>query len=201
MTCSPPASCTRFKTQSPRQHSQPTGCLLTPACLDSREIGAFTQDDQPLVLQRTRVLLDCTSCEPFLRLSMDGKRGDCGIWMETAIKGIEGKVGRPTVGKRARKWGVGNGKWGSASYNWRVFRLARDSKDHSTKQATGQAFTSLCDYEQIKDSGIEGEQSYSLRWNSLHVSQPSLSLVLLLLPRTPFNFIPVVVTNTRTGAT
>lgn len=58
--------------------------------------------------------------------------------------------------------GVGVGGRGRASDN-RLLTPVRDSKVRSTKQATGQALTSLCDCEQIKDLGIEGEQSYSLR--------------------------------------
>lgn len=88
---------------------------------------------------------------------MDGKRGDCIIGMKT-IWGVEGKGRKSTtVGKRARKRG-----WGSID-NRRPFRPGRDSKDHHAKQATGQAFISLCDPEQIKAPGIEGEQGHSLR--------------------------------------
>lgn len=61
---------------------------------------------------------------------------------------------KPTiVDKKARKPG-------RAGDSGRLFRPTKDSEDTSTKQATGQIFTSLCDTEKIKKKsrGLEGKK-------------------------------------------
>lgn len=63
-----------------------------------------------------------------------------------------------TVDKEARKPGR------AADSGRRLFGPTKGSKDSSTKQATGQMFTSLCDSEKIKKIPRDwrGNKNYSL---------------------------------------
>lgn len=76
---------------------------------------------------------------------------------------------KPTtvVDKKARKPG-------RAGDSGRLFGPTKGSKDSSTKQATGQIFTSLCDSEKIKKNPwrLEGEKKLFLK---LKLSPGSLS--------------------------
>lgn len=73
-----------------------------------------------------------------------------------------------SVDKKARKPS-------RAGESRRLFGPTKDSKDSSTKQATGQIFTSLCDSEKIKKKnpwGLEGGKKLFLE---LKLSPGSLS--------------------------
>lgn len=56
------------------------------------------------------------------------------MWMETAIQGTEGKGWEPNCSQEGYETGLGGRR--RASDNRGHFRPARDSQEHSTKQAT-----------------------------------------------------------------